>query len=106
MNKDYIRLNGTSYRVEVNWNTIIAFLKATNQNNWAGLTSFSEMTPSDIAPLMAAAINEGERLEGREANFTGEMVGTMCDFSTISEFLALYQRHTQPESTQESKKKD
>lgn len=106
--KDFLEIEGQEYRVEVNWNSIVQFLQATGKNTWEGLSSFSAVTPSDLAPLMAASINEGERLEGRECHFSAEDVGAKCGFDIIGKFLPIYQRQTGPQSTppDEDKKKD
>lgn len=90
MDKSFISLGGKTYRVEVNWNALSNFLKATGRDTLDGLSDISSMRPSDIAPLMAAAINEGERLEGRGCQFTGESIGEILRTSHISKFMDIY----------------
>ena len=63
MRKDYIEIDGKKVRVEANWNALTAFLAATGRNTMDGLSDLATMKPTDIAPLMAACANEGERLE-------------------------------------------
>lgn len=106
--KDYLEIAGRQYRVEVNWNAVVAFLSATGKDTWEGLSSFAAVKPSDLAPLLAAAINEGERLEGRESHFTAEEIGATCGFEIITAFLPIYQKQTMPKNSvpEENKKKD
>ena len=108
MEKSFINIGGKDYRVEVNWNALSNFLKAVGRDTLEGLSDISNMKPSDIAPLMAAAINEGERLEGRESRFTGESIGEIIRPSHVSKFMAVYidQRCAQLESEEPAKKKD
>lgn len=99
---DFIELNGKSYRVETNWNAIMAFLEALGTDDMAAV----DMTkPRNWAPMMAAAINEGERLEGRECNFTAMELGAMPDFiQAATHFVQIYVRQSTPGNADESKK--
>lgn len=109
MEKSFINIGGKDYRVEVNWNALSSFLKAVGRDTLEGLSDISNMKPSDIAPLMAAAINEGERLEGRESRFTGESIGEVIRPSHVSKFMAIYidQSRAKLEAEEEpAKKKD
>lgn len=90
MEKAFITIGGKTYRVEVNWNALSNFLKAVGRDTLEGLSEISALRPSDIAPLMAAAINEGERLEGRDAQLTGEILGEMIRPSHVSDFMDIY----------------
>ena len=40
MTADYIEIDGRKYRVEANWNAMVAFLAATGRDTWDGLVSF------------------------------------------------------------------
>ena len=108
MEKSFINIGGRDYRVEVNWNALSAFLKAVGRDTLEGLSDISSMKPSDIAPLMAAAINEGERLEGRESRFTGESIGEVIRPSHVGKFMAIYidQSRAQLEADEEPAKKN
>lgn len=98
MRKDFITLNGKDVRVEVNWNAIVAFLKTSGQDNLQALTGLTSLKPSDIAGLMAAAINEGESLEGRESSLTAQDIGRMDNaISAVSQFLDIFVRQTTPD---------
>lgn len=108
MEKFFITIGGNSYRVEVNWNALSNFLKAVGRDTLEGLSDITSMRPSDIAPLMAAAINEGERLEGRESCFTGESLGEIIRPFHVGKFVDIYiqQSRAQVEVDEPAKKKE
>jgi len=93
---DRIVISGVEYRVEVNWNAIVAYLEASGRDDVRSLIDLSSIKPSDFAGLLAAAINEGERLEGRESRFTAEEIGAEADFTVMSEFIQIFVRQTTP----------
>ena len=101
---DRIELNGNAYRVEVNWNAITAFLEASGRDDVQSLIGLSTLKPSDLAGLLAAAINEGERLEGRECALTAEEVGAQAGFDTMAQFIQIFAKQTNPKGTEEGKK--
>lgn len=101
---DTLVLNGREVRVEANWNAVVAFLEATGKDNWEGLTGISKLKPSDVAPLMAACINEGERLEGRESKLTAQDIGATNDYSAITKFVEIYIRQSAPKTAPDPKK--
>lgn len=103
MRKDYIVIDGKKVRVEVNWNALTAFLDATGRNTMDGLSDLAVMKPTDIAPLMAACINEGERLDGREADYTGLQIGEMCGIAEMAQFISIYTGQTSPKLPKEKK---
>lgn len=108
MEKFFINIGGKEYRVEVNWNALSAFLKAVGRDTLEGLSDIASMKPSDIAPLMAAAINEGERLEGRESHLTGESLGEVIRPIHVGKFMEIYiqQSRAQVEVEESAKKKE
>lgn len=103
MNKDYIVIDGKEVRVEVNWNALTAFLDATGRNTMDGLSDLAVMKPTDIAPLMAACVNEGERLDGREAGYTGLQIGELCGIAEMAQFISIYTGQTSPKLPKEKK---
>lgn len=103
MNKDYIVINGTRYRVEANWNAILSYLKQTGRNTIEGLSCFSALAPSDLAELMAVCINEGERLEGKQTQMTAEWVGENCGMSEISAFMVVFSKQVTPDLPKQKK---
>lgn len=98
-------LDGRTFRVEVNWNAIVAFLESSNRDDVRALAEFSSLKPSDLAGLLAASINEGESLEGRDANFTAKEIGRLVDINIIAEFIGIFTRHTQAKGAVEDGKK-
>lgn len=103
MNKDYIVIDGKKVRVEANWNALTAFLDATGRNTMDGLSDLAVMKPTDIAPLMAACVNEGERLDGREASYTGLQIGELCGMTEMAQFISIYAGQTSPKLPKEKK---
>ena len=96
MDKETMRLGGRSVRVEVNWNALSAFLVAVGRDTLEGLSNISSLKPSEIAALVAAAVNEGERLEGRESSLTALDVGAQLRPEDVGEFLQIYIRQSRP----------
>ena len=104
---DKITLNdGRAYRVEVNWNALVAFLEASNRDDVRELVDLASIKPSDLAGLLAASINEGERLDGNSVNFTAEEVGSMAGFGTMAEFITIFTKQTTPNGPVEKEKKE
>ena len=101
---DQIEINGNAYRVEVNWNAITAFLEASGRDDVQSLIGLSSLKPSDLAGLLAAAINEGERLEGRECALKAEEVGAMVGFDTMAQFIQIFAKQTNPKGADDGKK--
>lgn len=101
---DRIEINGNAYRVEVNWNAITAFLEASGRDDVQSLIGLSSLKPSDLAGLLAAAINEGERLEGRECALKAEEVGAMAGFDTMAQFIQIFAKQTSPKGADDGKK--
>lgn len=106
MTGETIIITGQAYRVEVNWNTIVAYLEQSGQNDVTALANFGNLKPSDIAGLLAAAINEGERLEGREVNFTAQEIGAQCGMQEIAEFIRIFSAQTAPQTKSTGSKKN
>lgn len=101
---DRIEINGTSYRVEVNWNALVAFLEASGRDDVRALVDLTSLKPSDLAGLLAAAVNEGERLDGHESHLTGEDVGAMAGLETMAKFIEIFGRQTTPRGQEPAKK--
>lgn len=102
---DRIELNGTVYRVEVNWNAIVAYLEASGRDDVQELMSLARIKPSEMAGLLAAAINEGERLDGRECSLSADEVGRMAGIATMAEFVKIFTRQVSPKGSAEEEKK-
>lgn len=104
MTKEFITLGGTKYRVEANWNATVAFLKFKGTDDIAAFTDIANLKPSDLAPLFAACVNEGERLEGHEVSFTPEEVGAVATMPEMSEFLRIFVAQIAPAVAPDKKK--
>lgn len=100
----YLTIKDKKYRIEANWNAITAFLEAKGEDNMTALANVGNIKPSDITYLMAACINEGERMDGRESNLDHLTIGEMCSMSEIAEFVQIYAKQSTPDI--EQKKKD
>lgn len=103
----YIDIAIGRVRVEVNWNAITTFLQETDRDSISELLAINDIKPSDIAPLMAACLNEGARLDGLDSRWTAEEIGCQCALDDISKFLTAYVSQVTPKvKADQSKKKD
>lgn len=99
-------IDGRSFRVELNWNAIVAFLEVSGRDDVRALADFSTLKPSDLAGLLAAGINEGARLDGADVHFAPEEIGALVDISIMAEFIGIFTRQTQAKgATDDGKKK-
>lgn len=103
--KDYITLDGRKVRVECNWNALVGYLEASGRNDMSALANLAQLRPSDVSGLMAACVNEGERLDGREGRYTAEGIGATASYAAIGEFLSIYVRQRTPATPVEGEKK-
>lgn len=106
MEKDYIEIGGTRYRVEVNWNALAAFLKEVGRDTIEDLATFSTIRPSDITALMSACITEGERLDGRKGAPSALDLGAVITPEDVSAFMDVYLRQSAPKRPVEEPKKE
>lgn len=94
MRKDYINYNGKQYRVECNWNALIAYLESVGKNTMADLAKIDQIPPSDLTPLMAACVNEGERMDGHDCNLSAKEIGENVTTEEILDFFKVYAAQT------------
>lgn len=106
MEKRYLQVAGTQVRCEANWKAITDFLRTVGRDTLQGITDLASLPPSDMAPLMAACLNEGERLDGREAQFTGAWLEENCGLAEVSAFIAEFLYQTTPKLPKSEEKKD
>lgn len=87
---DKLNISGREVRVECNFNAIMAFMEMRGLKNLDFLSQ--EFTTPQWLDMMACCINEGERLEGRPADFTAlklgelpmmEIAGLLTSFITV-----------------------
>lgn len=105
MEKRYIEVADSQVRVEANWKAITSFLTSVGRNSLQGITDLASLPPTDMAPLMAACLNEGERLDGREARFTGEWIEENCGLAEVSAFMVEFLHQTSPKLPKTEEKK-
>lgn len=108
MGKSFITIGGNTYRVEVNWNALANFLTLIGEDSIAGLTRIDEFRVSQIPALIAATIEEGERLEGREVKLDPRDLGTVLNPFHLRKFMDIYTEHSRVwmEEEDDAKKKE
>ena len=106
MKKDYIEIAGARYRVESNWNALTAFLEAVGRNTLDELSRIDTIRPSELTALMAACIEEGERLDGRDGAPSAKDLGAIITPDDVREFLTIYVRQSNPKTGAEESKKE
>lgn len=105
MNKVYITIAGAEHRVEANWNAITSYLTARGKNSLQGLSDISSLSPSELPHLMAACVNEGERLEGHDCNLTAEWIGENCGMAELTAFVTAFCKMATPQLPEDKAKK-
>ena len=106
MEKRYLTVAGNQVRCEANWKAITSFLRAAGRDTLQGITDLAQLPPSDMAPLMAACLNEGERLDGKNAEYTGQWLEENCGLAEVSAFIAEFVNQTSPKLPKSEAKKD
>ena len=106
MEKDYIIINGTKYRVEVNWNALAAFLREVGRDTIEDLASFNNIRPSEVTALMVSCIAEGERLDGRGCTINALDLGAVMTPEDVAAFMEIYIRQSAPKRDVEEPKKE
>jgi hypothetical protein len=106
MKKDYIEIAGRRFRVESNWNALTAFLDAVGRDTLDELSRINTIRPSELTALMAACIEEGERLDGRDGAPSAKDLGAIITPDDVREFLTIYVRQSNPKLTQDEQKKE
>lgn len=104
MEKRYLQVAGAQVRCEANWKAITDFLRTVGRDTLQGISDMAALPPSDMAPLMAACLNEGERLDGREAKYTGTWLEENCGLAEVSAFITEFLYQTTPKLPKEEKK--
>ena len=106
MKKDYIEINGKRFRVESNWNALTSFLDAVGRDTLDELSRINTIRPSELTALMAACIEEGERLDGRDGAPSAKDLGAIITPDDVREFLTIYVRPSNPKLNQDEPKKE
>jgi len=97
MKKDYIDIAGKRYRVETNWNALTSYLRAVGRDTIEDLSQIGQLHPSELTALMAACIQEGERLDGRDGAPGALDLGTVITPEDVRVFLEIYVRQSNPQ---------
>ena len=106
MKKDYIEIAGKRYRMESNWNALMAFLDAVGRNTIDELSKIGTLRPSELTNLMVACLTEGERLDGREFTMSALDLGALVTPAKVREFLDIYAAQSAPKMNLEGPKKE
>lgn len=105
---DRLVIKGTAYRVEANFNAIMSFAGSRGYKSLDFLAG--ELSIQDWVALMAAAINEGERLEGRDHAYTVEDFGDLSFTAMaklVQQFIVIFTAQNEAEEDgDEAKKKN
>lgn len=106
MIKDTLTIGGTEYHVACNMNALLDFAKDSGNDDFGAIAAFAkDPKPSDMLPLIAACVREGERLAGRECTLTGKDIGAVAGFGLLTEFMEIFGRSMTPAVTVEKAKK-
>lgn len=104
---DTVTINGREWAVEANWRAITAYLKSSGQDSLGAVSDVIKLSPSVIGGLMAACINEGERIAGREERVTEDLLDDLRPaeaIKAVEDFARIYLAQSTPEIPEEPKK--
>lgn len=106
---DHITIRGREYRVEANWRAITGYLRSIGKDSLEAVADVVSLSPSTIGGLMAACINEGERLEGRDSRVTEALLDDLRPaeaVQVVNDFVHVYLLQAAPELPEEPKKEE
>ena len=101
--RETMMIGDVEVRVACNMNALMGFLKERGTDDFSALADLHKLKPSDMLPLMAACIREGERLDGKECTMTAEDLGAIADFGLLTAFMKIFDRAMTPAVTVEKK---
>ncbi|MBO4657953.1 MAG: hypothetical protein J5639_09300 [Bacteroidales bacterium] len=90
MARQTIMVGDVEMCVACNMNALMDFLQERGTDDFSALADVSKLKPSDMLPLMAACLREGERLEGRECTITAKDLGAIADFGLLNSFMEIF----------------
>ena len=99
-----LNIGGVDYDVACNMNALMDFLEESGSDDFSAFANIGKLKPTDMLPLMAACIREGERLAGRECNISAKEIGAVADFSILTQFMEIFGKAFSPKVTAEEKK--
>jgi hypothetical protein len=106
---DTITIRDRQFRVEANWRAITGYLKSIGKDSLDAVADVVSLSPSTIGGLMAACINEGERLEGRDARVTAAILDDLRPaeaVKVVEDFVHVYLSQAAPALPEEPKKEE
>ena len=102
--RDMIRIGDAEYAVACNMNALMAYLQERGTDDFAALADLTKLKPSDMLPLIAACVREGERIEGRQCSLSAEDIGEVANFNLLTAFMEIFGRMMTPAVSAEEKK--
>jgi len=106
---DAITIKGREYRIEANWRAITGYLRAIGNDSMEAVADVVSLSPSSIGGLMAACINEGERIEGRDTVVSASILDDLYPaeaIQVINDFVRIYLAQAAPSIPEEPKKEE
>ena len=104
MKPGYLMIGDVQMCVVCNMNALMEFLQERGTDDFSAFSDLTKLKPSDMLPLMAACIREGERLEGRECSLTAKDVGAVADMTLLTDFMDILGQSMRPNISAEEKK--
>jgi hypothetical protein len=101
--RDKLRIGGAEYSVACNMNALMGFLEDRGTDDFGALTDLTKLKPTDMLPLIAACVREGERIEGRQCSLSAKDIGEVADFRALTDFMEIFGRSMAPAVTVEKK---
>ena len=106
---DTITIRGHEWAVEANWRAITGYLKSVGKDSLQSVSDVISLSPSVIGGLMAACINEGERLAGRDERVSPDLLDDLRAteaINIVNEFVRIYLAQSSPDLPDEKPKKE
>lgn len=104
MKHDTIEINGTPYRIEFNWNAIVAFLEEEDLQ-LSAIDDLTALKPSQITNFIFQAVKEGARMENADFPFDVKQFGAAIGIADVGKLLVVFQRQAAGNNTVEKTKK-
>ena len=102
--RDMIRIGDAEYAVACNMNALMDYLQERGTDDFAARSDLTTLKPTDMLPLIAACVREGERLEGRQCSLSAKDIGEVADFHVLTAFMEIFGRMMTPAVSAEEKK--
>ncbi|MBR4133104.1 MAG: hypothetical protein IKU04_01075 [Bacteroidales bacterium] len=106
---DTITIRGREWAVEANWRAITGYLKSAGKDSLQDVSDVISLSPSVIGGLMAACINEGERIAGRDERVSPDLLDDLRAteaINVVNEFVRIYLAQSAPDLPEDKPKKE